>query len=222
MEEKLSLPIHKLLERSDAFKEHLFQLLGNFGSIHEAPRHKAGAVAASLSLEHWQGLHVLVRSGGFSTAAAVMRLQYEALLRGAWLVYAATETDVVRATGEMTLHGQTAAQRLSNAKEMLDDLVGAMEKTPGLIGIVKPLQEIREQSWRAMNSYVHAGLHPLRRSGEGFPIPLVETLERHSNGMAHMAVRLLYRLTSIPAIDPVLVDRAFKGFEDCLPMNPQH
>ena len=184
-------------------------------------RSEATASACELSLEHAQALRALLVVGAPNTAAAVLRLQYEALLRGGWLVYSATDAELARATGDMSLQGQASAQHLPNAKEMLDRLVTMMAAQPALVGLVSPLQEIRDQSWKAMNSFVHAGLHPLHRSSEGFPAPLADQFVRNSNGMMHMAARLHARLSLGLGAPVAALECAFTGFEDCLPMKPK-
>jgi hypothetical protein len=213
--------LDKLLERSAALTEHLFGLLANIGPLRDDIRSVATASACELSLEHAQALRASLVVGAPNTAAAVLRLQYEALLRGSWLLYSASDAELARATGDMSLQGQASAQHLPNTKEMLDRLVAMLETQPALIGLVRPLQEIREQSWKTMNSFVHAGLHPLHRSSEGFPAPLADQLVRNSNGMMHMAARLHARLSLGLGAPAAALERAFTGFEDCLPMIPR-
>jgi hypothetical protein len=88
------------------------------------------------------------------------------------------------------------------------------------MGLVIPLVEIRENQWKAMNSFVHGGIHPLQRS-DGFPVQLAAQVVRNSNGIAHIACRLLIRLaTDLDAASAAEVERAYLGFEDCVPMTP--
>jgi hypothetical protein len=61
------------------------------------------------------------------------------------------------------------------------------------MGLVIPLEEIRENQWKAMNSLVHGGIHPLQRM-DAFPVELAAQVVRNSNGIAHIACRLLMRL----------------------------
>jgi hypothetical protein len=46
---------------------------------------------------------------------------------------------------------------------MLDALKARAGLSPHLIGLVVPLVEIRENQWKAMNSFVHGGIHPPQR-----------------------------------------------------------
>lgn len=210
--------IDQLLARSSEFTEHLFDLAGKFGPRRDDGRSRTAAAAGELSLEHGQALRILVAHAAGSSACALFRVQYEALLRAGWVLYAASEAEVGRASSELSAEASRAAQNLPGAKTMLEDLERALRVDPGLVGLVQPLQEIRAQSWAAMNSFVHAGLHPLSRSAQGFPMDLADNVVRQSNAMMHMAVRLLYRLSQRAQVNPLQVERSYAGFEDCLPM----
>jgi len=209
-----------LLARSDAFTQHLFLLAAQFGTARNDSRARPAAAACELSLEHAQALRILLTHSAANAACALLRVQYEALLRGSWILYAASDVEVDRAGADLTPDAQRSAQSLANAKAMLSDLERALAAQPGLVGLVQPLQEIRKASWTAMNSFVHAGLHPLQRKEEGFPLLLAEQVVRHSNAMMHLAVRLLYRLCELALLHPSKVERAYVGFEDCLPIAP--
>ena len=58
-------------------------------------------------------------------------------------------------------------------------------------GLTAHLAEFNEYSRHALNSYVHSGIHPLRRVREGFPVEMALNLIRISNGLMHMAYRML-------------------------------
>jgi hypothetical protein len=103
---------------------------------------------------------------------------------------------------------------------MLDALKARAGFNQQLMGLVIPLVEIRENQWKAMNSFVHGGIHPLQRS-DGFPVQLAAQVVRNSNGIAHIACRLLIRLaTDLDAASAAEVERAYLGFEDYVPMTP--
>lgn len=74
-------------------------------------------------------------------------------------------------------------------------------------------------SWDAMNFFVHAGLHPLARTSEGFPRELAANVVRQSNAVQHMAARLLARLSDDSSgLATSGVDAVWMQHEDCLPV----
>ena len=187
--------IETTLERSHQFGELLLERLGSVDSLSNHPRVEASASAADLSFEHAFALKLLFEAVAPSSAVALFRLQYEAMLRAAWLAYAATEVEVAKASASLTEESASAAKNLPNAKAMLEDLERKMTAEPGLRGLVQPLRELRDLNWTPMNAFVHAGLHPLARTAEGFPVELAINVIQMSNALMHMAARLLVRFT---------------------------
>ena len=210
----------RLLERSDAFAKHLVSLLQRVTSLREDARGLAGRRAAHLTLEHGDAVRILFGAGAPNAACALLRSQYEAALRGAWAVYAASNEKVDKLNRPLDLDSEQAAKNLDGSEKMLSALKVRAGFNPQLMGLVIPLDEIRENQWKAMNSFVHGGIHPLQRSGT-FPVALAAQVVRNSNGISHIACRLLMRLaTQLDDASVTEMERAYVGFEACVPMTP--
>lgn len=208
----------RLLERSDAFMEHLTSLLQRIPSLRDDARGLAGRRAAHLALENGVAVRVLFGAGAPNAACALLRSQYEAALRGAWALYAASNEKVDKLNRPLDLDSEQAAKNLDGPEKMLDALKARAGFNQQLVGLVIPLVEIRENQWKAMNSFVHGGIHPLQRT-EGFPLQLAAQVVRNSNGISHIACRLVMRLAiQLDATSAAHVEHAYVGFEDCVPM----
>lgn len=208
----------RLLERSDAFMEHLTSLLQRVPSLRDDARGLAGRRAAHLALEHGAAVRILFGTGAPNAACALLRSQYEAALRGAWALYAASNEKVDKLNRPLDLDSEQAAKNLDGPEKMLDALKARAGFNQQLLGLVIPLVEIRENQWKAMNSFVHGGIHPLQRT-EGFPLQLAAQVVRNSNGISHIACRLVIRLAiQVDATLAAQTERAYVGFEDCVPM----
>lgn len=208
--------LETLLAESDAFSEALMDALASADGIAGGPRSEAAAAAAELSFEHGHALRALLALGTPNSAAALMRSQYEALLRAGWLLYAASDQQLERLAAPLSVDSAAAAKNARGSEDMLKDLEKLLTTMPTLRGLVLPLREIREVSWAALNSFVHGGLHPLARSRGGFPAKLAADLVKNSNGMLHMAARLLARLTPSAEV-AAHVDKLYLTFPSCLP-----
>lgn len=208
-----------LLEKSHAFAEHLLGLFGDEVEWFAGDRSEAAAAAAELALEHAVALRALFEIGTPNSAAAMLRIQYEALLRGAWLLYAAPDGQVEKLSADLTQQTADAAKNVMSAEKMLLALEAVAEKAPNLRGLVAPLREVRDVSWKPLNAFVHAGHHALARSQEGFPLELADAIVRNSNGLVHMSFRLLARTTDSAAL-VMRADRAYESFLDVLPTAP--
>ena len=76
-----------VLERSAAFLKALMEQIAaaeHFGG--EDERQEAAIAAAEVAIEHGTALSALFDIGMANSAVALLRLQYEALLRSAWLL----------------------------------------------------------------------------------------------------------------------------------------
>lgn len=78
------------------------------------------------------------------------------------------------------------------------------------------LSHFKDVSWTAMNSIVHGGIHPLRRSADGFPVDLAPQVLRDSNGLTTMTGMTTAVLTGDEAVAK-LISKIQPAFADCLP-----
>jgi hypothetical protein len=208
--------LKRLLERSQAFTEHLLVMLAQVESWDETSRPAACAGSCQLSVEHSQAVCVLFASGLPNAACVALRAQYEAVLRAAWLLYCTNPDEVNRLLQPLSLESEQGAKNLPGALKMLGALQARLQEDPGLKGLVVPLAEAHEVLWKALNSFAHAGIHALHRVEHGFPDLLVMDTVRNSNVLTHFAARLMVR-TGVPSDLHHAVDRAWMSFEDCLP-----
>jgi len=168
-----------------AHREHL--------TVYPGQRHVSSATAAAISLEHADAVLVLADVGTYASALALFRVQYEALVRGVWLLYAASDGWVEKLSAPLNTETARKGNEGPMLSKMLEELDG---KTPP--AVVQQLSEFKTYSWKALSSYVHVGLHPLTRTVEGYPAVLVEQMLRQSNGLALMATMLLTILSGDP------------------------
>jgi len=175
------------------------------------PRYEACQIAASLALRHGAAVRSLIPEGFGPSAAVVLRSQYEATLRSVWLCYCADEASTRAFTTELLAEDAGFDKALPQAAAMLAALEG---KAPP--AVFASLANFRTQSWAALNSFVHAGLHPIKRHGEGLPLPLARDLLRSSNGLCVIAS--MQAGVAAGSQDLVsAVRRAQERFSDCCP-----
>jgi hypothetical protein len=136
-------------------------------------------VACSLSLEHWHSVRRLLADDLMSSALVVHRSQFEAVLRSVWLTYAASDADVAKLTTVLDLESEQAAKNLSQAQHMMEALAKSGPKEAHAA-----LARFKDNSWKALNSYAHTGIHPLRRHADGYPVALAHGVLCNANGLA--------------------------------------
>lgn len=212
---KKPVDLAALLERSEQFEVAIRACFPDGGLVlaQETEKSELVAAACQISIEHAVVLRTAFATLAPNSGAAVLRLQYEALLRAAWLLFSATPSHVERLSRTLDLEAEQAAKNLPGYLEMLK---AVSDKAPP--GLLAPLAEFNQYSRHALNSFVHSGIHPLRRARDGFPAEMAATLVRFSNGLAHIAYRMLATLSgSQRRMDRVT--HLYVHFKDCVPMS---
>ena len=145
-------------------------------------RKRVSLLACSLSLEHADAVRLLLASTLVPSALVAHRAQYEAAVRGVWAFYAASDAHIDKLTGELSIDAEKAAKNLPLTSEMMNSLVS---KAPAVA--YQALSNFKDNSWSALNSFVHAGIHPLKRHEHGFPVLLIEQTQKNANAIAIVA-----------------------------------
>ena len=157
---------------------------------------------------------LLFDQGLFSSAIALTRPQFESLVRGVWLLHAASDNWVNKLAEPLTMESAKRANEGEGLAEMLKQL----EANPAApAGIVAQLREYKEVTWKAMNSYAHGGLHPLSRKMPGYPAQLIYDVIRNSNAVVALTAQLQSILTGMPE-NMWPVRQMHRDFVDVLPI----
>lgn len=199
----------ELLEKSEALSSE-FSRIFDFGRFDESKRITASWIMCSVSLEHSVGLRQLMIKGNYTTAICVMRSQYEALTRAMWLFYSASDQKINNTMGTLSELSQNADQKPSNI-EMIKAMDGIAPAQA-----VAMLKEFRDVQWKGLNSYVHGGIHALRRHGSGYPEHLIIQIIKSSNGLLTMTAMMAAILTGNQMIAKDIT-RIQSRHKDCLP-----
>lgn len=168
-----------------------------------------------MSIEHSSGMLALLSMGLPNAALALLRPQFETLVRGVWLLYAADEKWVRQYHAPLSEASVKEADRAPSVKEMFDQLA-AIERSD-VRAVVANLGQYRDVNWKALNSFTHGGKHPMSRSAVGYPDELVANVVRNANGLVCLAAQLAATLSG----DTSNMD-AIRGlhdeYGDCLPL----
>jgi hypothetical protein len=165
-----------------------------------------------ISTEHAAAVRVLAANGLFTSAIVVHRSQFEALLRAVWLFYAASDGQLEKLSAELTPEHEQSSKNLPLAKDMLANLA----KVPAAAIPYEALAEFKQYSWQALNSYVHAGIHPLARSVGGYPTQLIVQLVKVSNALSVVAGMQVAILTGRQQLVRQVRDLHLP-YKECLP-----
>jgi hypothetical protein len=117
--------------------------------LQSSDRNRIAAACLDLAMEHQKAIVLLVTRGLFGSAFSLLRIAFEAYVRGVWLHRCATPAEI-----SCFERGEVAcfAQLLSR--------VEAMESFENGI-----LSAAKQKSWRVMNDFTHSGyIHAVHRN----------------------------------------------------------
>ena len=120
-------------------------------------RSRLAAGCLDIALEHQKSIVLLTEHRLYGSAATLVRLIFEAYVRGVWLLYCALEEEL---------------QQFKDDKldKKFYELVEDVEKQEAFN--VGTLSHVKEKSWKIMNSFTHSGFYQVVRrikSGEIAP-----------------------------------------------------
>ncbi|MGK9064591.1 DUF6988 family protein [Stutzerimonas chloritidismutans] len=202
--------IDQLLSRSALLENRLASFLA-LPLFDSTSRLRAARSLASLGFEHARSVKHLVAAGLYTSAAALLRVQYESLVRALWALYVATDNQAELMLAELTEETAKQASKIPMLSQMLEAIEEKAPHAP-----VAHLKEFKHYSWRPLSSFVHGGIHAVNRHGKGFPLELVLMEIRHSNGLLGIAGNLLLILAGVPP-EAGKMAGIYEEFKDCLP-----
>lgn len=204
------MELDSALKESEAIAVEILALI-DIPLCNDTPRVAVADVACSLALEHWHSIRLLLRDGLLPSALVVQRSQFEAILRSIWLTYAASDADVSKLAACLDLESEQGAKNISQAQDMMVAL-----STSGPKEAYAALARFKDNSWKALNSYAHAGIHPIRRHSEGYPTALAHGVLCNANGLAILSAMQAAVLSGAQPLQRAVLDVAARH-STCMP-----
>ncbi len=205
--------LESLIERSCELHEAIHAHAGALEPYPEL-RYELARDSGLLSLEHGSGFLLLVSQELHNAAFALLRPQFEALVRGFWLAYAASDAWVEKFAQPLTHATAHTADDAPMLAEMLKRLKASDWSQKQ---VVAQLEGYRDVTWKALNSFNHGGLHPLSKFVTGYSPRLTYDSLRNSNAVSTLGLQLVTVMSGDPA-DMGEVRRIHVDYADCLPI----
>lgn len=200
----------EIFRQSDLLAEKL-QVLVDMPLLNGSARIITSDVACSLSFEHWHSVRALLECGLLPSSIVIHRAQFESLVRSVWITYSASEGQIDKLSTDLNLESEQAAKNLPQ----VSDMIVSIGKS-GPREAFNALSRFKDNSWKALNSYVHTGIHPIRRHSEGYPVKLIYDVLRNANGLAVMSAMQAVVLSGEQPMQKDVLKLAFE-FNECMP-----
>lgn len=201
-----------LLDRTGELHRAVVELTSQAEPVADA-RFVVSFLSGVLSIEHAIGAHFLLANSLHASGFSLFRLQFETLVRGVWLLHAASDIWVEKLSQPLTAESASRA----NQAPMLKEMIAQLDRSNAPDHLVHTLTQYRDVTWTALNSFAHGGLHPIARTIEGYPPELAHDAIRNSNGLTTIAAQLIAIVSGEePNMEPVRQLHA--DFADCIPV----
>lgn len=160
------------------------------------PRCRAVTALCQMSIDHASAVQAMISTLPQS-AISLVRPQYEALVRATWAFHVSSDRDLERLLNPLSQASQQEAKKLPGVQDMLKKL-----EESGPRGASQLLGRARENLYGGLNSYLHAGIHPLSRHLTGYPEPLLVAVLQNSNALAMLSIIVMAELLPDHAVIP--------------------
>lgn len=117
-------------------------------TIPAAERCRLAAGCLDMALEHQKAIVLLTANSLFGSAAALVRLEFEAYVRGVWLLFCASDAQLEEFEND----------NISKSFGQLIDDIELLEAYN-----VGTLSHVKNTSWAVMNSFTHSGFYQVVR-----------------------------------------------------------
>lgn len=205
--------LEKLLPRSVEMYEFMADHINRL-EPYPTFKHQLSFRSGILCFEHGLAMLRLIEEGLMSSGFGLMRLQYESLVRGFWMMYAENDVWFNKLSAAEKI-GPSELKKLETP--MLADMLKSLEKTQAPQHILSQLNDFRVLNNTPFNSFTHGGVLALFTNGVGFETKLVYDSMRNANAMAAINMQMMSILTEVPeAMKPIR--EMHHRFVDCLPI----
>ena len=169
------------------------------------PRRRIAMGFLHLSLEHHQSILTLAKCNLLGSSFALLRCQFEAMLRGLWFLRCAPDSDITK-----FIEGKNLDLRVN---QLIDELETKEVFQSGF------LKRYKTGKWKAMNDYTHGGFFQIAARTDGDEVT-GRNLSEHtvwilteSSKLSLLSVLDLCLIIENPQLSKALSDNYFDIFE---------
>lgn len=163
----------------------------------------------TLSFQHAKSLRVLYDLELDGTATAILRMQFESVVRLMWLHFSASDSFIEGYAGSISV--DNPPKDFPSVTEMIEKI-----KKSGVRGPGEALEEFKEVAWKGMNNHIHNGYLALSRHVNSYPEELVIQIISNSNALNLMTAMVLARVNQSQA-DVSFVKNLQLSYQDIMP-----
>lgn len=208
----------KFYAKSLEFREALHRKIPEVPYTEETEKRILAALTLlDIATEHGESIHLLAVNYCYISATSLLRLQYEATLKAAWIYWVAKDHIIDK--WHQSLNEENV-NRVNNSTptvtDILQELSIGVEKGIVPNALLEKLREFRQLNIMS-NSYVHSGMLAFNRKEEGYPIMGMIQIMQNSNGLEALCCMMAGDMTRNRETMQYLLNIQLL-YRECLPM----
>lgn len=175
-------------------------------------RAEVSLLMCNISHEHSYAIRILVGNDLPTAATALVRLQYESLVRAMWILFAAPDDQIpdLNKIISAEIEALIARDTPSIAK-----MIQAISEA-GHVKASDELARFKQVNWFILNSIVHGGIRPLLLHRHGCSLADALNIVQSSNALSTMTAMFLAIMSEDKEIMQSM-SAIQRPFQDCLP-----
>lgn len=164
-----------------------------------------------LSFEYWISHRQLLINNRYPAAIVIARAQFESIVKAIWILNCATNDSVFKLNEDLDGQSEACAKNMPGVNDMMNALKTGVHKNA-----YDALVRFKMNSWNALNSYTHAGIHPISRLRSGYPDKLICDVYKNSNGLAAITAMHIVILNGRQYLQKEIIALS-EEFKSCMP-----
>ena len=148
-----------------------------------------------ISIEHGLAVKTLLEAELFTSALAVFRTQFESLVRAYWILFAATDEQVIELGRLDSIEQFTLKEHKSIGRFTATPMIEALKEIQEIKHIVSQLEEFKLFSLDYLNSIVHSGKQTFLRHTFGLSDEHKKMIIKQSNNLTMMVAQIYLKHT---------------------------
>jgi hypothetical protein len=173
-------------------------------------RELVAQLTARIALEHGVAMTVLAEVAALSSKIALLRVQYEALVRALWIYFSADDSYIEN----IILALDQPFEKDPDLPPISSMLSAISADAPRAVGPM--LQQLKGGAWRPMNSFIHTGVMPIKIALSDPQSTAIDNTLRNSNGLSLTAAMLIAYSSGDPNLTRKIRELQME-FLDCQP-----
>lgn len=154
------------------------------------PRLELVSKCINISFEHAIAVNTLFSSSLFISASTLLRVQFESIVRAYWLLFIATNKQILKLEFKWTFEEQLEKDSYPTVSRMINELDEA--NLQHLKHIISMFLEFKKYHLTHLNSFIHSGKQAFVRSALGFDIDFIKILIKQSNNLSALVAQIIF------------------------------